>query len=69
MKVAEVADEQKNLKQLDQEVKERSYEWDDISVPVQAKTKREQKIYPLLVFFALGLRSEKSLKNHIFYQK
>jgi hypothetical protein len=30
-------------------------QWDCVSVPVQAKTKRLQKISPLLVFWSVGL--------------
>jgi hypothetical protein len=31
------------------------FEWDGVSMPVQAKTKRLQKIFPLLVFWSVGL--------------
>jgi hypothetical protein len=41
--------------------------WDGVSVPVLAKTKITEN-FPPAGIFAWGLRSENSLKIHLFYQ-
>ncbi len=43
-------------------------QWDGVNMPVQLKKSCYRNLPPASIF-ALGLRSENSLKNHILYQK